>query len=337
MRVNVTKYPECRAVLLLLVCACSVAWPAAKPAKVPVTGGKAVLWQEPSNWDTRDLYYGPGGRHHEPRGPYKFVKEDMDGTQAKFVVTDGEGVKWKLKLGLEVRPETAASRLVWAVGYFAAEDYFVRDIRVAGMPQKLHRGQKEVGADGTMHNVRLKREAEGVKKLGTWAWDHSEFTGTREWNGLRTLMAVINNWDLKDVNNAVYRVGDQRIYMVSDLGACFGTAGRTWPPERAKDNLYEYSRSKFIREMNRDTVDFQVPARPQFVLLVDPKAYVQRVRLENLGKDVPRADARWLGQLLAKLAPGQIRDAFRAAGYSPEEVEALADVVSQRIGALTAL
>ena len=34
-------------------------------------------------------------------------------------------MKWRVKLGVEARPETVASRLVWAVGYYANEDYFL--------------------------------------------------------------------------------------------------------------------------------------------------------------------------------------------------------------------
>jgi hypothetical protein len=44
-----------------------------------------------------------------------------------------------------------------------------------------------------------------------------------------------------------------------------------------------------------------------------------------------------MGQMLAKLSPSQIRDAFRAAGYSTEETEGFAKVVEKRIGELTAL
>jgi hypothetical protein len=44
-----------------------------------------------------------------------------------------------------------------------------------------------------------------------------------------------------------------------------------------------------------------------------------------------------MGQLLAKLSPQQIRDAFRAAGYSPEEIEEFAAVLEARIGELTKL
>jgi hypothetical protein len=80
-----------------------------------------------------------------------------------------------------------------------------------------------------------------------------------------------------------------------------------------------------------------VPARPSFVRLVDPKAYLARIHLEHLGQNVPRADARWLGQLLARLTAVQIQDAFRAAGYSPQEIQAFARLLEERITVLTGL
>ena len=48
------------------------------------------------------------------------------------------------------------------------------------------------------HGARLKRDPDDLKKLGIWQWKNNPLQGTREFNGLRTLMAVINNWDLKD-------------------------------------------------------------------------------------------------------------------------------------------
>lgn len=95
--------------------------------------GPAIIWTNPRDIESRDLFYGPGGSRHVPSGTFTFVKEDLDGTNPKFVVKDQDGVKWKLKLGIEARPETVASRIVWAVGYHANEDYFVFDLqRVAG-------------------------------------------------------------------------------------------------------------------------------------------------------------------------------------------------------------
>ncbi len=303
-----------------------------------VATGAAVLWRDPTDVESRDLFYGPGGKEHAPNGTFTFVKEDLNGTNPKFVVRDQDGVKWKVKLGLEARPETVAARLAWAMGYYANEDYFLQDLKVEGMPARLHRGRNLVGSDGSMHNVRLKREDKGEgEKLGIWQWRHDAFTGTRELNGLRVLMAVINNWDLKDENNAIYQAGPERIYMVSDLGASFGAAGRVWPREKSKDNLDAYSRSRFIRRLTADFVDFAVPARPRFEYWVNPKESLRRVHLERIGKHVPRGDARWMGEMLGRLSPQQLRDAFRAAGYSPQETEGFIKVVRGRIDVLTDL
>ncbi len=63
-------------------------------------------------------------------GPvFKFVKEDLCGTNPKFIVADQSGVKWKIKLGAEAKPEVAAPRLVWAAGYFTPEDYYLPLLR----------------------------------------------------------------------------------------------------------------------------------------------------------------------------------------------------------------
>ena len=50
-----------------------------------------------------------------------------------------------------------------------------------------------------------------------------------------------------------------------------------------------------------------------------------------IGKHIPRSDAEWIGGLPAQLSPDQIRDAFRAAGYTPDQVNAYATVVEKRI------
>ena len=151
----------------------------------------------------------------------------MNGTNPKFDVVDEDGVRWRVKMGVEAGPETAASRLVWAAGYFANEDYFMPVLHVQNM-KHLRRGRNLVSADGTVHNVRLKRHLKDEKKIGTWSWAKNPFTGTPEWYRLRVLMAVMNNWDLKDRNNSVYLTPDtppEERYVVSDLGASFGSTG----------------------------------------------------------------------------------------------------------------
>lgn len=335
--------------LLMLGCAASPAGVRKKKDKAAAPGEEitrnvlTLLWREPSDITARNLYFGPGGKAHAPRGPFTFIKEDLEGSNPKFSVRDRDGVRWKVKLGAEARPETVATRLVWAVGYFANEDYFLPSLRVDDMPhlRRRHAG-KFINPDGSMPNVRLKREPENEKKVATWRWRDDPFSGTRELDGLKVMMALINNWDLKDENNAVYDEKlpgrpDERIYMVSDLGASFGTAWLDRTHEKSKGNLSWYSRTRFIKKIHAGSVDFEDPRRPALVVLVNPHEFFGRLGLRWIGRDIPRMDARWIGGLLAKLSDQQIRDAFRAAGYSPQQVDGFASVVKSRIADLNRL
>ncbi|HTB13319.1 MAG TPA: hypothetical protein VK752_17175 [Bryobacteraceae bacterium] len=309
-----------------------------KIADTGVKSAQGTLWVDPGDIQSRNLFYGPGGKQHQPNGTtFTFVDEDLDGTNPKYNVKDQDGVKWKIKLGAEAKPETAATRLVWAVGYFVNEDYFLPDLHVTGLPAHLHRGGKLVGQDGEMKDARLKRHQKGEEKVGNWPWRDDPFAQSREWNGLRVMMALINNWDLKDENNAVYEDGPQRIYMISDLGASFGTTGFNPRQTTSKGNLRGYEHSHFMLKKTREYVDFAVPSRPAILVVFNPAEFFPRMKLRWIGKRVPRSDARWMGQMLAKLSDAQIRDAFRAAGYEPREIDGFTNVVEKRIGELTAL
>ena len=294
------------------------------------------LWEAPTDIRSRNLYYGPGGAHGQPGKRFTFLKEDLDGTNPKLDVRDENGVKWKIKLGSEVHAETAASRLLWALGYHADEDYFVEALHVTHLPRRLHRGQNLVFADGTIRKARLKRQMEG-KKIGYWSWRDAPFAGTREFNGLRVFMALINNWDLKDSNNAIYDQHGQRIYQVNDLGASFGTTGVLLIKNKAKGNLDAFRRSKFITKVTPERVSFATPSLPSFPYLFAPWDYVVRARLRWIGRNVSRADAKWVGELLGQLSAEQIEDAFRAAGYSQSEANGFTEVVQKRVAELNTL
>jgi hypothetical protein len=299
------------------------------------------LWRQPKDIASENLLYGPGGRNHEPHGPFSFVSEDLDGTNPKYDVRDEDGVKWKIKLGAEARPETVASRFVWAVGYHADEDYFLPEVRVTGLPGHLHRGQKLIQAGGVMRNVRLKR-TQDEKKIDTWRWRDNPFVGTRELDGLRVMMAVLNNWDLKDENNAIREEKrtddiDKRVYVVSDLGASFGTTGRGLSHTKSKGNLRSYSRSRFIKRAGPQFVDFNVPSRPGLLVMFNPHEFFSRLGLRWIGRDVPRQHARWIGDMLGQLSREQIRDAFRAGGYEGEELAGFTSDFEERIAELKKL
>jgi len=301
--------------------------------------GPGIFWRDPSDIAQRDLIYGQGGKKHAPTQNAKFTfdKEDLKGTNPKFSVKDADGTKWKVKLGVEAKPETASARLVWAVGFTTNEDYFLPKLTVDGVPEHLKRGNNLKQADGSFANVRLKRSEKGEEKGGIWKWRDNPFEGSKELDGLRVMMALINNWDLKDDNNATYDTEQGKLYIVSDLGASFGTTGESWTHTRSKGNLEQYRKSRFISKATPEYVSFGTPSRPAPIFIFNPHEFFSRVHLEWIGHKIPRDDVKWMAQELSKLSPEQIRDAFRAAGYSPEEVEGFAGVVEKRIAALREL
>jgi hypothetical protein len=155
-------------------------------------------------------------------------------------------------------------------------------------------------------------------------------------------MAVINNWDLKDKNTSIRETLDSQghpvdLYYISDLGAGFGTNGIARPRSISKGDLDSYRDSRFIKKITPEYVDFATPKRPPIVFLVNPHEFLSRLRLDWIGHRVPRADARWTGDLLGRLSPSQIQDAFRAAGYSPTEVDGFTAVLKDRIAQLKKL
>ena len=298
-------------------------------------GLPAAIFDVSAEPGTRNLFYGPGGKKNapDPSGSFTFVKEDLNGSQSKFDVEDAHGVRWKVKLGQESKPEVAATRLVWAAGYFVDQDYYIDELKVEGLP-KLHRGEK-YAADGMVYGARLERKLKGVKEIGKWSWFDNPFVGTREFNGLRVMMALINNWDSSTINNSIYEVDGQRRYAVTDLGASFGKTGNSF--HRSKGRLRDYVKSNFVDTTGAQYVNFVMHSRPFFPEAVDRSYYKRRSLIEKVAKNIPRADAKWLGERLAQLSERQIRDCFRAAGYSPDEVDAYTTAVQQRIAQLNAL
>jgi hypothetical protein len=294
-----------------------------------------VLWQPPLDIASRNLLYGPGGREHQPRGQFKFIEEDLSGTKPKFKIEDEQGVRWKVKLGKEAQPETSATRLLWAVGYLTDEDYYLHELRVQGM-KKLKRGQNLVAVDGTIQGARLERHLTGEKRIGHWSWFKNPFVGTKELNGLKVMMALINNTDLKKENNSIYdEEGLEHRYVVSDLGSSFGKTGNFF--DHSVGNLNDYLASKFIKRVKSQEVDFVMDHRPPFILVFALPYYVSQTRMQQIVRHIPRKDTRWIGRLLSQLSEHQIEDAFRAGGFTSQQVDHYARKVQERIAELNQL
>jgi len=313
--------------LLAVAGACAQA-----PASIPAQSNP-VIWVDPGDISSKNLYWGIGGEKHQPTPPFEFVEEDLHGTNPKFDVRDSNDKKWHLKMGAEAQPEVAASRLLWAVGYAANEDYLVKNVHVNRLPAHLHRGNQFIMNGGDITKARLQKRPEHEKKVGEWDWKENPFTGKREFNGLRIMMALIRNWDLKDDNNAILEDdGGQQIYAVSDVGTAFGSPGKRYTSAHSKGNLKEFRRGRLISKRTSDYIDLNFPALPPPLLqILEPRLYFDQAHIRWTGKHIPIADARWIGSLLARISPDQIRDCFRAAGYSQVEVEGYTEVLLSRI------
>lgn len=271
----------------------------------------AVLWREPTDIQSRDLFYGCGSKERAPSGKLKFIGEKLNGVNPKFDVHDRQDVKWGVKLGVEAKPEVAASHLVWAAGYFTNEDYYLPELNVRGLPP-LSRGQNLI-KQGRIYGVRMKRHNKGEKKIGYWKWNANPFAGTRELNGLKVMMELINNTDLKPEHLVIYDIrGTEQRYFVTDLGGSFGRAGAHFY-NRSKGLLADYQSYPLIRKAGPEYLDFWY------------------------FKHIPRADAKWIGEILAQLSDDQIRDAFRAAGFPAEDIEGFTAKVRDKIKELTSL
>lgn len=281
----------------------------------------AVLWREPTDIASRDLILGPGGDEKKPNlSTVTFESADQEGYSVKYRVRDGSGRKWVVKLGNEARPETAALRFVWAVGYVTEINYLVPCVHIAGAP-KPKKNVPRCENDG-FADARFEERGDGVKRGENWDWKSNPFAGKRELNGLLVLMALLNNWDLKTSNNVVLETttdgGIEHRYVISDLGATFGKTGG--PISHSRNEPEKYIKTQFVEGEKGGRVRFAYSGKQS-----------------GLFDEISVADAKWIGSLLAQLSDKQIEDAFRAADFTPEETQMLVAQVKDRINQLVNL
>ena len=279
--------------------------------KKAMLGATPVLWREPGDIASRDLLNGPGGEAMKPdTSRVTFIKEEEGGYSKKYRVQDGQGRVWVAKISKESQSETAATRIVWAVGYETEIPYLVPSVRIEGK--------------GTFENVKFEARPKEVKRLDLWKWDDNPFVGTKELQGLKVLMILLENWDIKDTNNKILLTRNEQTgaeelhYIISDLGATFGKTGGIL--SRSRNKPEDYVEAKFINEVKGNHVDFRFSGKRQ-----------------GLFDDITIEQARWIGELLARLTDQQIQDAFRAANYNPDQVRILSDALKGRITELTTL
>lgn len=272
--------------------------------------GLPVMWKNPDDLETRNLLLGAGGEEMKPDiSQITFIEEKKGGYSKKYRVKDAKGNEWVAKIGKEAQTDTAANRLVWALGYESEIAYLIPHLKIEGK--------------GEYDNVRLEARPSNVKRKGKWMWENNPFRETPQFRGLKILMLMLNNWDMKDDNNEILAprgaTGEAELrYIISDLGATFGKTGGVF--SRSRNDVPDYVKAEFIKKVDGDKIDFHYSGKNQ-----------------KLFEGLTVEDARWLSNLLKRLSDDQIKDAFRAANYSAEDVDLLAGAFRERIDALAKL
>src|SRR5215216_863138 len=134
--------------IVVLILSCSTVTQS-QDKKKQLPQGTPILWREPADIGSRDLFLGPGGEKMKPDlSRVTFIKEEKGGYSKKYRIKDGQGRIWVAKLGKEAQSETAAVRLVWAVGYVSEINYLVPHVTIEGK--------------GTFENVRFEARPENV-------------------------------------------------------------------------------------------------------------------------------------------------------------------------------
>jgi hypothetical protein len=244
---------------------------------------------DPGDIAARDVFHGKGGASLVPPAdaPFTQIGVDNSGYSAGYVVTDGLGRTWDVKIGKEAQPEVVSSRVLWAIGYHQPVVHFVADWRIAKRTDPPPTGRFRLQSDH--------------KNDGDWSWTDNPFVGTRELKGLIVANLVLNNWDLKASQNRVYRVQDEgtpgRLYVIQDLGA---SLGRTSWPTGNRNDVDGFESQQLIEEVENGVVKFDYHARHRELL-----------------EDITPADIVWVCGLLDQITDRQWSDIFRAATVDP--------------------
>ena len=277
-----------------------------KASKSSAAIESGVLWRN-VDIDSQDLFHGTGGKSAAPDlDRVTFIREEKGGYSTKYRIRDGSNRVWVAKIGKEAQSETAAVRLLSALGYHTEIVYLVPRLTIPGK--------------GTFQNVRLEARPESIDRGKEWKWSNNPFVGTNQLQGLKLMMAMFNNWDMKNSNNVILKSEKGRFYVVSDLGATFGKMGISSFPilrwigrTRNEPNDY-YNSDRFVKKVENGRVKVAFNGKNNGEL-----------------KNISVEQVRWLAGLLTQLSDRQIRDAFRSANYSPAEIDLLTSAFKGRI------
>jgi hypothetical protein len=288
------------------------------------------IWREPTDAETSDLRFGPGGAEGAPVPPFRFVEELFSGSQPCAAVRDARGRLWRVKWGHEAKPEAFAVRFAWALGYFAEVTHYVDRGTIDGAVG-LRRVQHCIGPDGAFQDARFELEDRNVRMLfneHSWAWNDNPFLGTPQLHGLKIVNMLLSNWDTKDrrdvsrgSNTAIFehrvsRWGREARYLITDWGGAMGKWGSNvvardrWDPEG-----FEAQTANFVTGVSEGWVSFGY----------------QGQRTSEIARGISVDDAAWFYDTARRLTEPALRGGLIASGATEEEADRFARALVDRL------
>jgi hypothetical protein len=289
-----------------------------------------VIWESPGDVGALDLALGSGSS--EPHPPFTFVQELKSGVNPKVKVKDAAGRSWAVKWGDEAHAEVLASRLAWAAGYFVVPCYFLPSGRIEGA-RHLERAGRYIGKNGEFTGGGFQAWDDGLLKE-SWSWNDNPFRtespGSRELNGLKIIMMLTSNWDVKDArdvargsNNGVHEEkraeGTRYHYFVFDWGSSMGRWGGYGNHSKWDYKGYAGQTPEFVRGVRDGKIEW---------------GYSAAQYTGDIENGISVGDVTWLMQYLGKLTDDQLRAAADAAGATPAEATSYTSSIRDRIDQL---
>lgn len=274
----------------------------------PTAAQLAELWVEPE--PNRDLFWGVGGKRlaPDPAATYTVIEIKRTGFSRGYDVVGPDKREWSVKFPPEAPTEIVASRIHWGIGFHQPPNYYVAEWSAEKAPRPNPQDPARFRED--------KPNFHGLDAVGAWSHYQNPFVGTVQHKGLLVLQAMLGNSDLKDENNALYKLKEQfegatTWYVLRDVGHTFGRTG-VIGAERGDVDVFE--KTPFIDGVVNGRVKLH-----------------WRGRHDALLRDITPADVRWICQRLEKLTDAQWQDAFRAGGYSKATADRFIRKLKQKI------
>ena len=288
----------------------------------------AVLWRDPGQVETIDFSAAARGVTLAPKPPFRYIGEPAGGTSLKLLVTDSNGLQWRIKSGPEARADTFATRLAAALGYFSEIMWFLADAQVetADPTQRLPRALGPAGRV-TWASFEL-REPGAEFRSDQWTWNNSPFTGTPELKGLKLLMLLLSNWDNKDGRDAargsnvgIWERHDEvgrrvRAFFVNDWGQSLGS----WKTRYGNGTPWDCA------AFTRQTAQFLLSSTGPTL-----RFGYRGQHTADFAHDITRADVRWFMQYAGRITDAQLQTGLLVSGATKQEQGCFASALRDRL------